>query len=169
MVLGIGVIRYSAVGRVLALLCVLSCAPGAASRDEQPRASKRDKTLPAENRRAMTLTTSTGVVSLAQRAGECQVIVHPADSSSISRTLPTDLLWPCSFHLGLDGSIRTRSLSGVTYAIVESSRRTSTTDCETFLRALRVNGSSVELSKHRSRLAACPPFQWDAQLYTELF
>jgi hypothetical protein len=106
-------------------------------------------------------------LTLRDSEGACALVV--ASPATKPRTLRTLVPWPCAFHNDLAGKARTKQRGKDTYAIIESSRRTSPNDCETFLQAVRVRGTSVQVSKHRSRLASCPPFQWESPLFFEMF
>ena len=86
-----------------------------------------------------------------------------------AKSFKTSVSWPCSFHVDPAGKVRTKQHNNYTYLLVESSTRVSPNACETFVQAARISGSTVQLSKHRSRLGACPPYQWETPLFTEAF
>jgi len=102
--------------------------------------------------------------------GMCSAIVSTEHGSATQYAL--DIPWPCRFHTDKAGNVRTIQGADYIYILVESSKRTtnpSSDDCETHLQSIRIKGKSVEISPHKDRVASCPPFQWDAVLFKELF
>ena len=102
--------------------------------------------------------------------GKCRAIALTGDSAAVQYAL--DGPWPCRFHVDKAGHVRTIQGAGYVYVLVESSKRTtsaSSDDCETHLQSIRMHGRRVEVSPHKDRVAACPPFQWDVLLFKELF
>jgi hypothetical protein len=97
----------------------------------------------------------------------CALVVEAPNMKA--QHFKTSMPWPCSFHVDPAGKVRTKQHLKYTYLLVESSTRVSHKECETFVQAARVSGSTVQLSKHRSRLGACPPYQWETPLFTEAF
>lgn len=79
--------------------------------------------------------------------------------------------WPCNFHRDMTGNFRIVEVADYRYVLIESSKRQPTTsrDCETHLRSIRVIGRSIEISQHKDLVASCPPFQWDSYVFWELF
>jgi hypothetical protein len=78
---------------------------------------------------------------------------------------------PCQFHQGRDGMVRVVASQGKQYILVESARRVKdpAQGCITFIRALAIALRTVRVSPHVSRVATCPPFQWDEMMFTALF
>ncbi len=102
--------------------------------------------------------------------GVCRAIASTREGAAARYIL--DVPWPCQFHVDKAGNVRTIQGAGHVYVLVESSTRVkgaSSDDCETFLRSIRINGKRVEVSPHKDRVASCPPFQWDALMFKELF
>ncbi len=102
--------------------------------------------------------------------GQCALRQHSANTADAPRTLPTQLPWPCAFHVDQRDAVRVLRRGRADFLLIESSHATSGRDCDTRLQALRISArADVALSAHRSRLAACPPFQWEEPLFTALF
>jgi hypothetical protein len=78
---------------------------------------------------------------------------------------------PCTFHKSTHGDVRTIRRGKYQYALVESSKHAGAgaSECETHLRAIRAAGTHFQISRHKDKVASCPPFQWDRLLFTELF
>ena len=102
--------------------------------------------------------------------GVCRATASTGEGAAARYIL--DVPWPCHFHVDKAGNVRTIQGASHVYVLVESSTRVkgaSSDECETFLRSIRINGKRVEVSPHRDRVASCPPFQWDALVFKELF
>jgi hypothetical protein len=101
--------------------------------------------------------------------GMCHAIAQTKLGSATQYAL--DIPWPCGFHTDKAGLIRTIQETGYVYVLVESSRPTASLskDCETHLRSIRIKETNIEVSRHKDRVASCPPFQWDTILFKELF
>lgn len=102
--------------------------------------------------------------------GVCSAIVSTEHGSAVQ--YPADIPWPCRFHADKVGNVRTMEGAGYIYVLIESSKgakNPSSDDCETHLQSIRIKGKSVEISPHKDLVASCPPFQWDAVLFKELF
>jgi hypothetical protein len=141
--------------------------PAAASGDRAAtnRPAEQGETN-AKSPPAPALLTLGGVtLTLEGRAGRC--VVRPTDGEVIELSLPA----PCDFHRGPSGAPRVESPAGEPTVLVEWSVRDSTlpNDCDTQLQALRMHSGRVQASEHVSRVAACPPFQWDAKIFFALF
>jgi hypothetical protein len=107
------------------------------------------------------------VLRLQQGSGGCELMLHkpPAQPRNVATALP----WPCAFHADAQGQPRRHVQGGATYLLIESSTPAQGRDCDTQLQAVRVRGDAVRLAPHRSRLASCPPFQWEAPVFTGAF
>ncbi|MCK9607153.1 MAG: hypothetical protein M0R33_11970 [Methylomonas sp.] len=108
-------------------------------------------------------------IRLLEYHGNCQAISLTEDGTIVRYAL--DMPAPCHFHTDKMGNIRTLDESGYVYILIESSKQMPRqhSDCETHLQSIRIKGTLVEISKHKERVASCPPFQWDAFMFTELF
>jgi hypothetical protein len=108
-------------------------------------------------------------LQLEEHNGMCNAIASTEQGYTAQHAL--GIPWPCRFHTDKAGNIRTIQEAGYVYVLVESSSRTTnlSNDCETHLQAIRARGTSIEVSQHKDRVASCPPFQWDAVLFKELF
>ena len=84
-----------------------------------------------------------------------------------------DLLldWPCRFHLDTHGALRTRQVGDSHVLLVESSEAlpASSRNCRTTLQAVRSGRHGLEASPAVSRVATCPPFEWDEKVFIGLF
>ena len=78
---------------------------------------------------------------------------------------------PCVFHRDRSARLRVLRRGPASYLLIESSRprADAAPDCDTQLQAVRIVGHRIEVSPFRERVAACPPFQWDPLMFTELF
>lgn len=108
-------------------------------------------------------------IRLVEHNGNCQAISSSVDGTTIRHSL--DIPAPCHFHTDKMGNIRTLDESGYVYILIESSKQMlrQPSDCETHLQSIRISGKLVEVSQHKELVASCPPFQWDAYVFTELF
>jgi hypothetical protein len=91
----------------------------------------------------------------------------PHVEGSIDLQLPP----PCDFHRSLDGKVRLISLRETDILLVESSRPNPKhpSDCETRIQGIKLTAQRVVVSRGVSRVAACPPFQWDEKMFTGFF
>lgn len=107
-------------------------------------------------------------LALGHTRGMCQLIAKKEESV---RTIPLNMQWPCAFHVDLNSEIRIEKEGAASYIIVESARRhdEDPRDCQTSLKSVKVQQALVEVSKNTAQHASCPPHQWDAHLFTELF
>ena len=88
-------------------------------------------------------------------------------SSSGKRSVKSVLVpAPCGFHVDLKGTVRTVRDKRHTYLLMESSTRMNDLDCTTYLQSVRIRGGVVQLASVQSKLASCPPFQWEWQVFT---
>lgn len=103
-------------------------------------------------------------LALKEHDGRC-ALVEPGQAG-----LDLQLKWPCRFHLDREGGLRTRQVGENRVLLVESSEKLpDSQDCRTEIQAVRTHGNSLEASKAVSRVAACPPFQWDEKVFIGLF
>ncbi len=100
-------------------------------------------------------------------AAGCELVIHkpPARPYTAATAVP----WPCAFHTNPQGQVRSHAQGAASYLLIEASTPTQGRDCDTRLQAVRVRGDSVRLAKYASRLASCPPFQWEAPVFTGAF
>lgn len=107
-------------------------------------------------------------LALSHARGMCLLTTK---KDEIVRTHPLKMQWPCAFHVDLNADIRIEKEGAASYIIVESARRLEDhpEDCQTSLKSVKIQQSTVEVSKNMAQLASCPPFQWDAHVFTELF
>ena len=105
---------------------------------------------------------------LGHTRGMCQLTAKKLDSI---RTFPLQMQWPCAFHVDLNSDIRIEKEGPASYIMIESARRQDDDprDCQTSLKSVKIQQSTVEVSKNTAQLASCPPYQWDAYMFTELF
>lgn len=108
-------------------------------------------------------------IQLMDADGKCTAISSVGDASANRHVL--DIPGPCHFHADQKGGLRTYDDAGYVYILIESSRPMpqQPRDCETQLQSLRVKDNLVEVSRHKDRVASCPPFQWDAFIFKALF
>lgn len=103
-------------------------------------------------------------LALQEHDGRC-ALVEPGQAN-----LDLQLKWPCQFHLDRAGGLRTRQVGENRVLLVESSEKMpDSQDCRTEIQAVRTHGNGLEASKAVSRVAACPPFQWDEKVFIGLF
>lgn len=103
-------------------------------------------------------------LALKEHDGRC-ALVEPGQAG-----LDLQLKWPCQFHLDREGGLRTRQVGENSVLLVESSEKVpDSQDCRTEIQAVRTHGNGLEASKAVSRVAACPPFQWDDKVFIGLF
>ncbi|MCY1287968.1 hypothetical protein D9M70_369850 [compost metagenome] len=103
-------------------------------------------------------------LALKDQDGRC-VLEEPGQAS-----LALQLKWPCRFHLDAEGGLRTRQVGETRVLLVESSERMpDSQDCRTEIQAVRTLGNGLQPSTAVSRVAACPPFQWDEKVFIGLF
>jgi hypothetical protein len=107
-------------------------------------------------------------LALGHARGMCQLT---AKKDEAIHTFPLKMQWPCAFHVDLNSDIRIENEGPASYIIVESARRqdSSPKDCQTSLKSIKIQQSSVEVSKNTAQLMSCPPFQWESYLFTRLF
>lgn len=91
--------------------------------------------------------------------------------SSSSRELAVGIPAPCRIHKDLSGKVRYRMQDGRSIALIESSSPDPSrgNSCLTQIRGVRFDHASVTLSGGVSKVASCPPFQWDDKMFTGLF
>jgi hypothetical protein len=120
---------------------------------------------PQENTAKLAVNT----LQLENKNGVCTVTSNTA--AHTSKTYSTGIPWPCHFHKDMSGKVRTIRSAQYEYILLESSKpaRENSRDCETHLRSIRALGEQLQISQHQEKVAACPPFQWDDVLFTELF
>lgn len=111
---------------------------------------------------------------LLQQEQVCHIKQQHSTASAPSPARSLNLAWPCQFHLQKDGKVRVLKRGKYEYLMVESSRPIANSrDCETEMRAIRARAGARaktwEISEHSNKVASCPPFQWDAIVFGELF
>jgi hypothetical protein len=103
-------------------------------------------------------------LALKEHDGRC-ALEEPGQAS-----LALQLKWPCRFHLDAEGGLRTRQVGETRVLLVESSEKVpDSQDCRTEIQAVRTLGNGLQPSTAVSRVAACPPFQWDEKVFIGLF
>ncbi|MGN7744067.1 hypothetical protein ACTJKT_29310 [Pseudomonas sp. 22526] len=105
-------------------------------------------------------------LQLEERNGNCRVRVPEQPGIDLS------LKWPCQFHRDASGALRTKQVGARQVILVESSEPmpAPSRDCRTEIQAIRGgSGQGLEASSAVSRVAACPPFQWDEKVFIGLF
>jgi len=121
---------------------------------------------------AVSLSTSAAnAETIEVKAGNSECIVlwtGEASSQEINVGLPA----PCALHKTLAGDVRvykekTRSIILIETSVPDPSRGEKS--CITQIRALAYSAKTATLSKNISRVASCPPFQWDQKMFTALF
>jgi hypothetical protein len=108
-------------------------------------------------------------LQLENKNGVCAVTSNTATHTS--KTYSAGIPWPCHFHKKKSGKVRIIRSGQFEYMLLESSKPATENlrDCETHLRSIRALGEQLQISQHQEKVAACPPFQWDDVLFTELF
>lgn len=103
-------------------------------------------------------------LQLLEHEGRCRLVSDNDD-------LDLQLEWPCRFHLDRHGVLRTRQVGSSHVLLVESSEAMPPPDrdCRTTLQAVRSGSHGLEASPVVSRVAACPPFEWDTKMFIGLF
>jgi hypothetical protein len=106
---------------------------------------------------------------LEERGSVC--FMKRVDAGGGARFYSLEIPYPCTFHKSTSGDVRTIRRGKYQYALIESSKYAgvSTSECETHLRAIRAAGTHFQISRHKDKVASCPPFQWDRLMFTELF
>jgi hypothetical protein len=79
---------------------------------------------------------------------------------------------PCDLHKTLGGDVRVhkdknRSIVLIEHSVPDPTRGGKT--CITEIRALAIEAGQATVSRSTSRVASCPPFQWDQVVFTGLF
>jgi hypothetical protein len=100
-------------------------------------------------------------LSLINADGQCAVAL-PDGKVMATKVLPT-----CKFHRDDKQTIRTKSQSGGTVVLIESSvgLPEKPGDCDTRVQAIMVKGNTVSLSKASNNVAICLPFYWDDAVF----
>jgi hypothetical protein len=77
----------------------------------------------------------------------------------------------CIFHLNANGEVREYYDGSVKYILVESSviHPELPENCLTQLQSIKVVKNKYIVSDYKDTVASCPPFQWDAHVFTGLF
>ena len=103
---------------------------------------------------------------LANHSNACQ-LVNQSDNAKFDLPIP----WPCQAHKNTVGQIRVHEERGKQYFLIESSvpHPELPNDCKTQLQAVLIHEGAVHLSEFTDMVASCPPFQWDAKVFTALF
>ncbi len=103
---------------------------------------------------------------LLQQEQVCHIKQHNSSASAHSLKLP----WPCQFHTKKDGKVRVIKRGQYDYLMVESSKKIANSrDCDTEMRSIRARADKWEISEYSNKVASCPPFQWNAVVFGELF
>jgi hypothetical protein len=104
-------------------------------------------------------------LQLQERDGNCRLLVPQQPDIDLR------LKWPCQFHRDAGGELRTKQVGARQVMLVESSERLPppSKDCRTEIQAIRGTELGLEASPAVSRVAACPPFQWDEKIFIGLF
>jgi hypothetical protein len=78
---------------------------------------------------------------------------------------------PCDFHRNSEGGVRSLSPHGVPVILIESSTPLPALpgSCRTLVRAVSLDTPAAKLSEHTATVATCPPFAWDAKMFSGLF
>lgn len=136
-----------------------------AHRKTPPEAESAGAPVPAEAGEAFVLA---GVSLRLQPLPSGCVI---AREGAVEQPTQLQLLPPCQVHRRTDRSVRVESPQGAPVALIESSRPHPElpNDCDTRIQAVRVIDGKPRVSEHVSRVASCPPFQWDLTLFSALF
>ncbi len=106
---------------------------------------------------------------LFEQSGGCFIFIVQEGHERAARKLT--LLPPCRLHRTVAGAVRVESPHGAPTALIESSRPHPqlAQDCDTRLQGVRMVNGTLNLSTQTSRVASCPPFQWDLKLFSGLF
>lgn len=115
--------------------------------------------------------------ALKNEAGKCQLI-HDG------KTFDLLISGQCDFHRSPEKSVRVfprdfysgkkkqpKNYKNTQIILIEHSTASpdNPRDCRTQLQAVKIAGGKVYLSKVISKLASCPPFQWDEKNFTGMF
>lgn len=94
--------------------------------------------------------------------------IKQQNSSAPAQSLK--LAWPCQFHTKKDGNLRVIKRGEYEYLMIESAKHIANSrDCATEMRVIRARAGKWAISEHSNKVASCPPFQWDAMVFSELF
>ncbi|MDB5559712.1 MAG: hypothetical protein JWQ36_2646 [Enterovirga sp.] len=107
-------------------------------------------------------------LALSASSGSCQLQwTTQGGAGDLELGLPQ----PCQFHRDRNGAIRIRSVGSAEHVLVESVTRSpeSPGQCVTQIRGIAVAAGAVAASPHVSKVAACPPVQWDEKMFIGLF
>ena len=109
-----------------------------------------------------------GKIDIASDSARC---VIAWSGKGRAEDLVVDIPAPCALHKDLEGSIRFFDKGGRRIALIESSAPDPARgdSCITHVRGVIFDENGAELSEGISKLAACPPFQWDQKMFTGLF
>jgi hypothetical protein len=104
-------------------------------------------------------------LQLEARDGNCRLLVPEQPGIDLR------LKWPCQFHRDSSGKLRTKQVGERQVILVENSEQLPppNKDCRTEIQAIRSAEQGLEASPAVSRVAACPPFQWDEKVFIGLF
>ena len=104
-------------------------------------------------------------LQLEERGGNCRLVVPEQPGIDLR------LKWPCQFHRDATGKLRTKEVGERQVLLVENSEQlpSPSKDCRTEIQAIRSTEQGLEASTAVSRVAACPPFQWDEKVFIGLF
>ena len=104
---------------------------------------------------------------LVAASGKCNLqFLRNSGSSTVSLQLEP----PCHFHRDVRGQLRVVSHRQKIVILVESSRpnRKHAGDCDTRIQGISIISNQVVPSKVISKVALCPPFQWDEKMFVAL-
>ena len=89
-----------------------------------------------------------------------------AGRGAVDLTLPTE----SRFHRDANGSVRVVRVGDLQVCLVESSRPDPDNpgDCDTRIQGVIVSNGSVSASQAVSKVASCPPFDWDDKMFRSL-
>lgn len=114
---------------------------------------------------------------LENNAGQCRLVVG-------EQKFDLGIPWQCDFHRAPDRTVRIyprdfyaekskypKKYRAAQIFLIEHSTAApdNPKDCRTQIKAVRVNGDKVTVSKTPSKLASCPPFQWEDKNFTGVF
>ena len=107
-------------------------------------------------------------LSVQNQSGNCSLLVeHERRTTSLDLGIP----YPCQVHRDRAAQVRTHQVKTETRLLFETSKihPDSPRDCITNIRGVGLRSDQIMVSPHTSRVASCPPFQWDIKMFLGLF
>lgn len=159
-----------------AMLTVAACGQKI-DRTTPLESNNNSSVVPAQTATLVKETVEGKEFALKNDAGKCQLIYA---GETFDLQIPT----PCDFHRSPEKAVRVfprdfysgkkkqpKNYKNTPIFLIESSTANPDrpNDCRTQLQAVKIVSGKARVSKLVSKLAACPPFQWEEANFTGLF